>query len=83
MASRLLGLGVRIPPKYECLSVVSVVFCHVGLTASSRLFFQRSPTECGVSEFYHEALMMRFWPTGGGGGCCITKGGGEKLEGTK
>lgn len=79
MASRLLGLWVRIPPSHEYLSLVSFLFCQVGLPESSRSLFQRSPKECGVAEFYHEALIMRFWPTGG---CFIMKG-GKKLEGMK
>ena len=33
-AVRLLGLWVRIPPRYGCLSVVSVVCCQVEVSAS-------------------------------------------------
>jgi hypothetical protein len=33
-AARLLGLRVRIPPGHGCLSVVSVVFCQVEVSAS-------------------------------------------------
>ena len=34
-AARLLRLWVRIPPEYECLSVVSVVCCQVEVCATS------------------------------------------------
>ena len=42
---------------HRCLSVVSVVCCQVGVSASGRLLVQRSPTECGVSECDREASM--------------------------
>ena len=35
---------------HVCLSLVSVVYCHVEFSATGRSFVQRSPTECGVSE---------------------------------
>jgi hypothetical protein len=33
-----------------CLSVVSVVFCQVEVSATGRSLVQRNHTECGVSE---------------------------------
>jgi hypothetical protein len=54
------------------LSLVSVVFCQVEVSATGRSLVQRSPTECGVSECDREAsIMRRPWPTGG---CCATGG---------
>jgi len=44
------------------LSFVSVVFCQV-VSLSDRSIVQRSPTDCGVSEYDHEALIMRPWLT--------------------
>ena len=39
-------------------------------SATGRSLVQRSPTDCGVSECYREAsIMRRRWPTGG---CCVT-----------
>ena len=32
-----------------CLSLVSVVYCQVEVSAKGRSLIQRSPTECGVS----------------------------------
>jgi hypothetical protein len=40
---------------YGCLSLVSVVFCQVEVSATSWSLVQRSPTECGVSECDREA----------------------------
>jgi len=38
--------------------------CQVGVLASDLSLVQRSPTECGVSECYHEdSTMRRPWPT--------------------
>ena len=48
-AARLLGLRVRILPGNEYLSLLSVVYCQVGISATSRSLI-RSPTECGVYE---------------------------------
>jgi hypothetical protein len=49
-----------------CLSVVSVVCCHVGVSASGRSFVQRSHIECVVSGYDREAsIMRRALPTGG------------------
>ena len=62
---RPLGLWVRIPPMYECLSLESVVCCQV-VSASDRSLVQRSPTECGVPECDREASIMRWlWRTRG------------------
>jgi hypothetical protein len=48
------------------MSVVSVVCCQVEVSASDRSFVQRSPTECGVSEYDREASILRMpGPTGG------------------
>jgi hypothetical protein len=54
------GLG------HGCLSLVSVVCCQVEVSASGWSLVQRSPTECGASEYDREASTMRRpWPTGG------------------
>ena len=67
MAARLLGLRVQIPPE-ALTSLVSVVCCQVGVSASGLSLVQRSPTECGVSGCDHEASTMRRpWPSRG---CC-------------
>ena len=50
MGTSLLGLRVPIPPGHGCLSLVSVVCCHVKVSRSGRSFIKRSPTEFGVSE---------------------------------
>jgi hypothetical protein len=50
------------------MSIVSVVHCQVEVSASGWLLIQRSPTDCGVSEFDRESLTSRRpWLTGG---CC-------------
>jgi hypothetical protein len=68
VAKRLLGLQVRIPPGYGCLSIVSVVCCQAEVSATDRSLVQSSPTECGVSECDREAsIIRRPWPTKG---CC-------------
>jgi hypothetical protein len=41
------------------LSLVSVVCCQVQVAATARSLVQRSPTECGVSEWDREASTMR------------------------
>jgi len=65
-AACMLVLRVRIPPGHGCLSLLSVVYCQVEVSASVWSLFQRSPTECGVSECNHESsVMRRSWPTGG------------------
>jgi len=45
------------------LSFVNVVFCQVEVSLSGRSIVQMSPSDCGVSECDHEALIMRPWPT--------------------
>jgi len=42
-----------------CLSLVSVVFCQVDVSATDRPLVQRSPTECGASESNLETSTMR------------------------
>ena len=49
---------------HGCLSVVSVVCCLVEVSATGRSLVQRSPAECGVSEYDREAVLMRSWLTG-------------------
>jgi hypothetical protein len=36
---------------HGCLSLVGVVCCQVDVSATVRSLVQRSPTECGVSEY--------------------------------
>ena len=48
-AARLPGLWVWIPPGHGYLSLVIVVCCRVGISASGWSVVQRSPTACGVS----------------------------------
>ena len=55
----LLGLRVRIPPGHGYLSLVSVAFCQVEVSATGRSLVQRTPTDCGVSERDSEASTMR------------------------
>jgi hypothetical protein len=63
-AARLLGLRVRIPPEYGCLSFVSVVCCQVGVSATGRSLVQRRPTKCCVSVCDRDAsIPRRPWPT--------------------
>ena len=65
-AVRLLGLRVRIPQAYGCLSVASVECCQVEVSAVSRSLVQRRPNQCGFSEFDREAsIKRRPWPTRG------------------
>ena len=48
------------------LFLVSVVYCQVEVSASCWSVVQRNPIECGVSEYDHEAAVMRgLWPTKG------------------
>jgi hypothetical protein len=48
--SRLLGLWVQIPPERNgCLSLVSIVYCQIQVSASVWSLIQRSTTECDVS----------------------------------
>jgi hypothetical protein len=50
---------------HEYLSVVSVVCCHVEVSATGRSPVQRSPTDCGISlcVIYKPQIMRRSWPT--------------------
>jgi hypothetical protein len=51
---------------HGCLSVVNVVCCQVEVSVTGWSLVQRSPTECGVSEYDREAsITKRPWPTGG------------------
>jgi hypothetical protein len=51
---------------HGCLSLVSVVFCKVEVSASGLSLIQMSPTECGVSDYDREASPTRRpWPTRG------------------
>ena len=47
-AARLLPLWVRIP-RAVCKSVVCVVCCQVGVSATGWSLVQRNPTDCVVS----------------------------------
>ena len=61
-ATRLLGMRVRIPPR-AWISLLSVVCFQVEVSATGRSLVQRSPTDCGVSEYDREAsIMKRPWP---------------------
>jgi hypothetical protein len=74
-ADRLLGFWVRIPP--GAWISVSCECCVLSgrVSVTGRSLVQRSPTDCGVSEWDHEAsIMMRSWPTRG---CRAT---GERTE---
>jgi hypothetical protein len=44
------GCGLESRKGHRCLSLVSVVCCQEGFSASDWYLAQRSPTECGVSE---------------------------------
>jgi hypothetical protein len=62
VCGRLLGLRVRIPPGHVCLPLASVVCCQVEVCAPVRSPVQKSPTECGVSEYDREAsIKWRPW----------------------
>ena len=43
---------------HRCLSFVTVVLCEVEVSVTDWSLVQRSPTECGVSEFHLEAWIM-------------------------
>jgi hypothetical protein len=61
-AFRLLGFRGRIPPG-TWMSLVWVVRYQVEVYASGWSLVQRSPTECGVSEWDREAsIMTKPWP---------------------
>jgi hypothetical protein len=47
------------------LSLVSVVCCHIEVSAYGLSLTQSSPTDCDASECGHESSKMRWsWPTG-------------------
>jgi hypothetical protein len=48
VAACFLEFWFPIPPEVWMYVVVSVVFCHVKVSASIGSLIQRSPTECGV-----------------------------------
>jgi hypothetical protein len=57
-----------------------VLCAEIVVSASGRLLVQRSPTQCGVSEYDREASIMRTpWPTSG---CCAmgASGVGEEVS---
>ena len=61
----LLGMWVRNPARQGCLPLVSVLFCQVEVSATSWPLVQRSPIECGVSEFDREVSVLRkTWSNG-------------------
>ena len=71
-SARLLGFGFESRRGHGYLSLVSVVFCEVEVSASGWSLVQRSPTECGVSECDREdSIMRRPWPIRG---CCAMGG---------
>jgi hypothetical protein len=75
-AARLLGLRFRVPPgaRTSVSCKCCVVFCQVEVSASGSSLVQRSPTECGVSEYAREvSIMRRPWPLG----AVVPLGGGE------
>jgi hypothetical protein len=48
------------------LSLGTVVFCQVEFSTLGRSLYQRSSTDCGVSECDREdSILRRLWPTGG------------------
>ena len=64
VAARMLGLRVRIPPGHGRPSVFNAVCCQLEVSASGWSLVQRSPTECGVPEWDHEAsVMLKPWST--------------------
>jgi len=56
-AARLMGLRVPNPPRAR-MSFVIVVCPQIEVSVRGRSLVQRSPTECGVSEYDHEASIM-------------------------
>ena len=48
----------------RCLSVVSVVYCHIEASTSGRSLVQGSPTECVTKCDHESSKMRRPWPTG-------------------
>jgi len=51
--------GFEFSQWHGCLSRVIIVCCQLGVSVLGISLVQRSPTECGVSECDHEALIMR------------------------
>ena len=49
MATRFVGLMVRIPPGHAVLSVWDAVSCQIEVCATGRSLVQSPPIECGVS----------------------------------
>jgi hypothetical protein len=43
---------------HGCLSLVSVVCCHVEVSATNWSLVQRSPTDCGVSQILHTKYIL-------------------------
>ena len=57
--------GLNLDGVMDVLSLVSVLFCQIEASATDRSLVQRSPTECGVSEYDLEtSTMRRSSPTG-------------------
>ena len=52
------------------MCLVCVVCCKVEVSASDQSLIQRSPTDCGVSEYDREISIMWLWPTRG---CCAMR----------
>ena len=64
MRSKAWDCGFEFRRGHEWLSLVSIVCFQVEVCVSSCSLAQRCPTECGVSEYDREALIMRsLWPT--------------------
>jgi hypothetical protein len=58
--------GFELRRGHGCAPRVVVVFCQVEVSVSGWSLVQRSPTECGVSEWDREAsAIRRSWPTRG------------------
>jgi hypothetical protein len=64
-AARLLGLRGRIPPRAWMSVSCECCAIQVEVSASGWPLYQRSPTDCGVSECDHEASIMRPRPIAG------------------
>ena len=63
--------GSNLAGWHGCLSFVRVVCCQVEVSSSGLSLVQRSPTECGASEYDPEASILR--RPGPTRGCCPTK----------
>jgi len=68
----LFGIAGSIPVRFHgYLSLVSIVFCQVEVSASSWSLVQMSPTDYGVSECDREGFIRKKpWPTRG---CCARR----------